>query len=184
MKIREFLKKIREGLKSPSIYEVTRFHGLPVEYWECLSNTHNDGHLDELEKPHYIAVNPDLPEHVRVYVIAREFARFAQQRHFPSTVFNRPWKLSLLATAPVETREKLYRLDLEFRTHFIFSSCAKRSDIVGFFKHPHKKFSPFGCPLDFSPFIFWKLRIRNFIYARLSPLRFVKASRLSLSSSL
>jgi hypothetical protein len=189
MKIREYFKRVREKFRAAmkemfghSIYEAAEFNGLAIEYWEHMP-AHYDGHLDTTnEKPRFIAVNPDLPKEDQVYVIAREIGHYAQRRRIDSPFMDRPWRWNLLATAPTETRNLILKVDLEVRAHWIMYWHAGRG-FSGFYKRHRKKSLIGSYYRAISDYIFWKLRIRNFIYARLSPFRFVKACRLSLSFS-
>src|ERR1019366_6953368 len=161
------LKKLRAGLKelfSHSIYEAAEYNGLAVEYWGDMP-AHYDAHLDTTnEKPRYIAVNPDLAHDKQVYVIAREIARYAQIRRVNSPFLSRPSQWNLLATAPAETRDFILNVDLEIRTYWImYWHSGTNAVFFGFYKrHPEKK-RLIWYSQTIADYIFWKLRIRNFL---------------------
>jgi hypothetical protein len=167
MKILEQLKKIRAGLKelfSHSIYEAAEFNGLAIEYWKDMGPKF-DGRLDTTnEKPRFIGVNPDLPHQDQVYVIAREIARYAQLRQVNSPFLSCPTQWNLLATAPIETRDFILKVDLEIRTYWIMYWHAGKNDVFfGFYKRHPKKKSLVGYSQIISDYIFWKLRIEKFL---------------------
>jgi hypothetical protein len=174
MKIWEQLKNIRRQLTASfnhSIYDAAKFNGLAIEYWDGMP-AHFNGRLDTTnEVPRFIAVNSDLPRREQTYVIAREIARFWQQRQSDSLVFNRPWKRELLATAPAETRSLIYRLDLEWRTYLIMYWHARKDDFFGFYNHNWGKYSLISNASNTSEWIFFKLRVRNFFQRIFSALR-------------
>jgi hypothetical protein len=176
MKIRELLKKIRAALKELfkySVYDAAKFNGLAIEYPQGIPAKF-DGHLDTDDPPRFIAVNPQLPKHEQVYVIARELARFAQQRQVDSLFVNRPWKRRLLATAPVATRGLIYRLDLEVRADWVMYWHAAKADYFSYIKHHRRKQLAIMFATNIADFLFLKLRIRSFLYGILSALRLVQ----------
>jgi hypothetical protein len=176
MKIREHFEKLRNELRESfkySVYDAAALNDLAIEYWERMP-AYYDGHLDTTtEKPRFIAVNPDLPKQDQVYVIAREIGRLAQIRRIDSPFINRPWKWNLLATAPAEIRDLIYRLDVEVRAECVMYFLAAKYDFFGFYKrHPKKLLVIFNAHL-ISDFLFLKLRIRNVLCGVLSALGLV-----------
>ncbi len=175
MKIREKLKTLRAELKAlfaHSIYEAAEFNGLAIEYPEGMPPKYT-GRLDTDEKPRFIAVNPDLSEDERVYIIAREIGRYAQLRGCNSLFIDRPWKWNLLATAPAQTRDYIYALDVEVRAYWIMLWHANRTTLSAFPKRHPKTYYLASYPLAVSDFVFWKLRVGNALSRMVSSLRSV-----------
>ena len=163
MKIREKLKTLRAELKAlfaHSIYEAAEFNGLAIEYPEGMPPKYT-GRLDTEDKPRFIAVNRDLPEDERVYIIAREIGRYAQLRGRNSLFVDRPWKWNLLATAPAQTRDFIHGIDVEVRAYWIMFWHADRNTLSSFPKRHPRTYYLASYPAAVSDFVFWKLRIRN-----------------------
>lgn len=175
MKIREKLKILRAELKAlfaHSIYEAAEFNGLAIEYPEGMPLKYT-GCLDTEDKPRFIAVNPNLPEDERVYIIAREIGRYAQLRGCNSLFIDRPWKWNLLAISPGQTRDFIYALDVEVRAYWIMFWHAKKNTLSAFPKRHPRTYYLASYPAAVSDFIFWKLRIRNALSRIPSSLRLV-----------
>jgi len=83
---------------------------MPVKY---------HGHLDPHDEPRFIAVNRDLPHWEQDLVIAREIARYAQDRRCNSPLLDRPWKWEMLAIAPDETKQIICKLDIDSRANWL-----------------------------------------------------------------
>src|ERR1035437_10543850 len=142
MKIRERLKKIREGLKivvQHSVYDAARHNGLAIEYPEGMPANYT-GHLDTDDPPRFIAVNPELARLDQVRVIAREIARYGQLRQLNSPVIDRSWKWTLLANAPVRTREKICAIDIEVRAQWLLILFTSHDDFRALFKNHLTRF--------------------------------------------
>jgi hypothetical protein len=165
MKIRERLNAIRARLRqrlfSHTVFDAAEFNCLTIEYWKDMGPKY-DGHLDTTnEVPCFIGVNPDLSKREQVYVIAREIARLLQQRHVKSMIFGQPWKWELLAAAPAETRDLIYRLDLEWRTYMIMFWHASKDDFFGYYRQNRRKYWAIFNGDSIASFIFFKLRIKR-----------------------
>jgi hypothetical protein len=178
MKIRQKLKQIREELKNLFKYSMDKaaaFNDLTIEYPNGMPAKY-DGHLDTHEKPRFIAVNPDLPKQDQVYVIAREIGRYWHIRRKDSPFIDRRWKWDLLARVPAETRDFIYRLDVEVRAYWIMYWHGGRND---FYKHHPKKYFTALFAHHISDYIFWKLRILNFLNDVLPAFRLLKSKPIA-----
>ncbi len=170
MKIRERLEAIRadpKPLSGRSMCGAAQFNALAIEYPSAMPANY-DGHLDTDEPPRFIAVNPDLTEEHRDYIIAREIARFHQLCRRDSHIINSPRRWNLLATAPTKTRDSICRLDVEMRANSIMFWHATRSNLLSFPKRHPKTFLLILAADGISNSIFLQLRLRNFLYRILS----------------
>ena len=86
-----------------TIFNVAKNAGLEIEYLDAMPDKY-DGHLDPHDTPRDIAVNRSLPAYDQVFVIAREIGRLGQLQRPGSTIFDKPNKWEMLATAPNETK--------------------------------------------------------------------------------
>ena len=91
-------------------------------------------------------------------------------------LFDHPRKWSLLATAPAATRDLVYRLDVDVRTHDIMYWHAGKNDYFAFLKRHPKKLLVYCFTNAISDFIFLKLRIRKFFYGIFSTLALAHVS--------
>ena len=144
-----------------------QFNALAIEYPSAMPANY-DGHLDTDEPPRFIAVNPDLNEEHRDYIIAREIARFHQLCRRDSHIINSPRRWNLLATAPTEARDSICRLDVQMRAYNIMFWHATRSNFLSFPKRHPKTFLLILAADGISNFIFLELYIRSFLYRVLS----------------
>ncbi len=174
MKLIAYLRKLRDQVRDQfkhSVYDAAKFNGLEIEYWNGMPAKF-DGRLDPIgEPPKFIAVNPDLQKQDQVYVIAREIARHRQTCPDNSIFVTSAWKKRLYAIAPIEIKNQIKAMDLEFLTYWTMYWHAGKRDFFGFYRrHPEKK-RIVGYPYPISDYIFWKLRITNFFAAVRSILR-------------
>jgi len=173
MKMIDRLKAIRAVFKGMfkhslfkhSIYEVAELNGLAIEYWEGDLGSKFAGHLDETnETPRFIVVAATLSKRDETYVIARGIARYAQQRQVDSLLLDSPLKWALLAGAPAEDRDLLYKLDLEWRTYMLMYWHASKDHFFGYYNQNWGKYSTVSSASNTANFIFFKLRIRRFLH--------------------
>ena len=128
------------GIKNPrSIAEVAQKSGLPVEYLKNIP-TSFEGFLDWHPEPRFIAVNPDLPAHDQAWFIARQIATWAQQQRFNSLALDRPWKWEMFDAAPAALKEKISKLDVEYRAHWLMLFWASGEEFRAFVKTNPKRF--------------------------------------------
>jgi hypothetical protein len=185
MRIRERLKAMRAQLRqqfSHSVYDAAEFNCLTIEYWKDMGPKY-DGHLDTTnEVPCFIGVNPDLSKREQVYVIAREIARLLQQRRIRSMIFDDPQKWELLETAPAETRDLIYRLDLEWRTYMIMYWHAGKDDFFAYYKPNQRKFWVIMNGDNKARFIFFRLRVKRLVRGIYSTVATAKRKATAQSS--
>ena len=174
-RIREHFKAVRAELKAMfahSIYDAAHFNGLAIEYVVQMPPKYT-ACLDPHDQPAYIAVNSDMPEEERIYVIAREISRYLLRYGRESLLVNRPWKRKLLATASCETVDFIHSLDVEARTFWILYWHSTTTFSQLHKNHPRTYWMGYYW-IAASDFLFWKLRIRNAVWYILSRLGFAK----------
>jgi hypothetical protein len=121
-----------------TIPDVAQRSGLPVEFLKDLPTT-VEGFMDWHPDPRFIAVNGNLPAHDQVWFIARQLAAWAHQQRFNSLALDRPWKWEMLDAAPVELKQKISELDIEYRAHFLMLFFATGDEFRAFIKADKKR---------------------------------------------
>jgi len=96
--------------------------------------------LDWNPDPRFIAVNRDLPAHEQALFKARQIATCAQRRRCNSLALDRPWKWDMFDAASVALKQKISRMDIEYRAHWLMLFWATGDEFRAFVRANPKRF--------------------------------------------
>lgn len=165
MNIAQKWKQIREEARkfySVTLNDIANNHGLAVEYTKDLPVC-VDGFLDRHDAPRFIAINSRLHQVEQSYAVCREVSRLRQELRLNSMVLGSAKRWKLFGRAPEHIKKQILQLDLEHRALMMLAFWGKAGEYFVYHqKNPSKMFRT-GCITLSTDFLFFRLRLREFV---------------------